>query len=170
MRIHRSTALALGALTALACSDSAGPIALEGPSFGLTAPGHRVTGSGHVQTDAGLREFTFHALELPGSRTSGSYKVVLPNGLFFEADVTCLAVEGNTGWVAGTIRATNAAGVVVGSATTFYAIDGGEGGEAVDTVSLAAFNLPEGADLDFCAERPLLLPPLAVTDGNVEVR
>jgi hypothetical protein len=95
---------------------------------------------------------------------------VLPNGLFFEADVTCLAVEGTTGWVAGVIRATNAAIVVVGSTSMFYVIDNGEGGSPADVVSIAALNLPEGRDLEFCAERPLVLAPQTVTEGNVQVR
>jgi hypothetical protein len=37
-------------------------------------------------------------------------------------------------------------------------------------VSLAAFNLGAGLDQAFCADQPLALPPLAVTDGNVQVR
>jgi hypothetical protein len=165
-----SIVAALVSITTLACVDLVEPPAAEGPSFGLAVPGHAAVGSGHVQSPAGLREFTFHALESPSGDASGSYKVVLASGLFFETDVTCLAVDGNTGWVAGTIRATNAAAVVLGSVSTFFAVDNGEGGEAADVVSLAAFNLADGADLAFCDERPLALPQLSVTDGNVQVR
>jgi hypothetical protein len=79
-------------------------------------------------------------------------------------------VDGNTGWVAGTIRDTNAAIVIIGSRSMFYAVDDGEGDGAADIVSTAAFNAAEGTDLAFCADRPLGLPPFSVTDGNVQVR
>ena len=171
MQILRPLLPALAVVTFTGCSDSTvSPAAPEAPSFGLAAPRHAAVGAGHVQSPAGLREFTFHALELASGGATGSYKVVLPSGLFFEADVTCLAVEGGTGWVGGVIRSSNAAVVVIGSTSMFYAIDNGEGGEGVDVVSLAAFNLGAGQDLAFCEERPLLLPPLTVTDGNVQVR
>jgi hypothetical protein len=52
----------------------------------------------------------------------------------------------------------------------FFAIDGGEGGEATDIVSLAAINGAAGLHLAFCADRPLGLPQLTVTEGNVQVR
>lgn len=169
MSIRRLFALA-AAVSLAACAEASEPLT---PETVLAAdPGsteHRVVGSGHVQTSAGLREFTFHAVESPQGGVSGSYKIQLPNGLFFEADVTCLAVEGNTGWVGGTIRASNAGIVVIGSKSMFYAIDNGEGEGTPDVVSVAGFNMPEGADLAFCDERPLELPPLTVTDGNVQV-
>lgn len=53
----------------------------------------------------------------------------------------------------------------------FCAVDNGEGDDAAtDVVSLAAIDRPEGTDLAFCADRPLELAPLTVTDGNVQVR
>jgi hypothetical protein len=162
--------VAVTAALAAACAESpAGPF-VDGPDLALGSPGHLVAGSGHVASAAGLREFTFHAVEHPDGSVGGSYKIVLPNGLFFEADVTCMGVEGSTGWVGGQIRATNSAAVVVGSTSMFYAIDNGEGGGPADVVSLAVINGAEGADVAFCAERPLALPPLTVTDGNVQVR
>ena len=169
MIVHRVSLLSLCVIAATSCADPSAP-AQDAPSAGVGAPGHLVAGSGHVESAAGLREFTFHAIEEAGGGVTGSYKIVLPNGLFFEADVSCMAVDGNTGWVAGVIRATNAAVVVVGSRSMFYAMDNGEGDGAADIVSLAAFTLGEGADLAFCADRPLALPPLTVTDGNVQVR
>lgn len=169
MNLHRTLALGLAAAV-LGCADATTPVSPEAPSFGVAVVGHLVTGSGHVQTSAGLREFTFHAVEQAGGSVTGSYKIVLPNGLFFEADVTCLTIDGTTGWVGGVIRDTNAGIVVVGSASMFYAIDNGEGGSDADIVSLAAFNMDEGVDQEFCAERPLELPALTVTDGNVQVR
>jgi hypothetical protein len=159
----------LMAFAMVACGDSE-TLFPTPPVLALGDPGHHVIGSGHVVQGAGLREFTYHAVEQPDGAVSGSYKVVLPNGLFFEADVTCLAVVGNTGWVGGTIRASNAAVVVIGSTSTFYAIDNGEGADAPDIVSTATFNGAAGADLAFCANRPLVLPPLTVAEGNVQVR
>lgn len=172
MKLHRTSLLSLAilALATLACTDTPTSASPEAPSFDVAAVGHLVSGSGHVQSSSGLREFTFHAVEHPDGSVSGSYKIVLPNGLFFEADVTCVTVDGSTGWVGGVIRDTNAGIVDVGSTSMFYAIDNGEGGEDADVVSLAAFNQPEGVDLAFCAEQPLELAPLTVTDGNVQVR
>lgn len=173
MSIRRWFPMTLAACTVVACTgEVSSPLTPETPLVTAQDAGqeHRVVGSGHVQTDAGQREFTFHAVETPVGGVSGSYKIQLPNGLFFEADVTCLAVEGDTGWVAGTIRDTNAGIVEVGSRSMFFVIDNGEGGGAADKVSLAAFNMPEGTDLEFCEEKPLLLLELTVTDGNVQVR
>lgn len=170
MRIRHLALGSAAAFAVAACSD-ASPLGLPAPTFDADAPRHHVLGSGHVQQAAGLREFTFHAVEAADGSATGSYKIVLANGLFFETDVTCMAVTGNTGWIAGTIRASNAAAVVIGSASTVYVIDNGEGGAApADIVSLATFNGAAGADLAFCANRPLVLPPLTVTDGNVQVR
>ena len=75
-----------------------------------------------------MRELTLHAVERPDGAVGVSYKVVLANGLFFEADVTCVTVDGNVGWVGGVIRDSNAGIIVLGSTSMFYAIDNGEGG------------------------------------------
>ena len=168
MSIRRSFLVILF-LTVASCADSTAPRMPD--TFATSAGGgHRVVGSGHVQGAAGLREFTFHAAERPHGGVGGSYKVVLASGLFFEADVTCLAVDGSTGWVAGVIRATNADAGLLGTRTMFYAIDGGEGEGTTDIVSIAVVNAAPGTDLAFCADRPLELAPMAVTDGNVQVR
>jgi hypothetical protein len=164
------------AVVAVSCADATIPLAPEAlssdaaPAHLVAATGHLAAGSGHVETAAGLREFTFHALGQPQGGVTGSFKVVLPNGLFFEADVTCLSVNGNTGWVGGTIRATNAGVVIVGSGSMFYAVDNGEGGGTADVVSVAVFNAAAGADIAFCANQPLELAAMTVTDGNVQVR
>lgn len=168
MILQRISPLAL-AVVLFACGEAHAPFSPESART-VIAPGHLVAGSGHVQTAAGLREFTFHAAEGPDGSVSGSYKIVLPNGLFLEVDVTCMAVEDDTGWVAGTIRASNAGFIIIGSGSMFYTIDNGEGEGAEDIVSTAAFNVAEGGDLAFCEDRPLLLAPMTVTDGNVQVR
>lgn len=171
MKHHRSMLLALMSVTVPACTDAPTSPASNRPDFGVAAVGHLVVGSGHVQTAAGLREFTFHAVERPDGSVGGSYKVVLPNGLFIESDVTCVTVDGHTGFVGGVIRASNAGAVVIGSTSMFHATDNGEGGDgAPDVVGLLAFNRGEGADLGFCQNRSIEFQELTVTDGNVEVR
>lgn len=168
MSIRRSILPALVALAASGCSEGTGLVAPD-PLFGIVGGPNRVAGSGHVQQAAGLREFTFHAVAGEGGGADGSFKVVLPNGLFVESDVTCLSVAGNTGWVGGTIRATNAGNVVVGSRSWFFAIDGSEGAGTTDLVSLVVFNGADGGELAFCENQPVALPTLTVTDGNVQV-
>jgi hypothetical protein len=161
------------AVAILGCADGTAPRSLVGgptASVAVAEAQHQIVGSGHVQQAAGLREFTFHAVERPDGSVSGSYKIVLPSGLFFEADVTCLSVDANTGWVGGVIRATNAAAVIIGSASTVYVIDNGEGNAQADIVSIATFNGAAGGDVAFCNDRPLALQPLAVANGNVQVR
>ena len=170
MRVLRLVVAGAATFAAASCSDATSPVGPEAPSLSVTGPHHRVVGSGHVDQAAGMREFTFHAVEHPDGTAAGSYKIVLPSGLFFEADVTCLAVEGNTGWVGGVIRASNSGAVIIGSTSRFYAIDNGEGPDAGDVVSNAVFNGAAGADLAFCADRPLNLGFLAVARGNVGVR
>ena len=161
----------LAVIVAAGCSEGVAPTEPIRPTLDLGGPPHHVLGSGHVQQAAGMREFTFHAVEQADGSASGSYKIVLANGLFFETDVTCMAVNDNVGWIAGTIRATNAAPVVVGSVSTVFVIDNGEGDNApADIVSLATFNGAAGADQAFCANRPLVLPQLVVPNGNVQVR
>jgi hypothetical protein len=168
----RLSHVVLSVVAIAGCADATSPVRLVEPRFSgsLNAPGHLIIGSGHVEQAAGLREFTFHAIEQPDGSVSGSYKIVLANGLFFETDVTCMATDENTGWIAGTIRATNAAAVVVGSISTVFAIDNGDGVGSADVVSIATFNGAAGGDLAFCTNRPLVLPQLTVTDGNVQVR
>lgn len=171
MDIRRSFLMTLAAVTVVACADTGTPVGPEAVSvLQSQGAGHHVTGSGHLATETGLREFTFHAVESPSGDVSGSYKIVLPNGLFLEVNVECMAVEGNTGWVSGRIRDTNAGAALIGTGSMFYAIDDGEGAGAMDQVSTAAFGLPEAAILEFCAERPMILQLHTVTGGNVQVR
>lgn len=172
MSIHRIILMGTALFLVAGCSEVEEPVAPVAGTTSMLLAGaqHRIMGSGHVEQGDGIREFTFHAVERPGEGVSGSYKVVLPNGLFFEADVTCLAVEDDTGWVAGIIRDTNAGDALLGTVSMFYAVDGGEGEGATDIVSSATFLGPEGSDQEFCADRPLELAQMTVTQGNVQVR
>ncbi len=138
--------------------------ASQGPSI--------ASGSGHVPSGSGMRVFTFHSIEKPDGSVSGSYTIRLTSpGLFFSVDVSCMAIEGNTAWVAGLISETNASFIQVGSVSYFYAVDNGEGAEAsTDVVSSARINDVAGEDQLFCSDRPLLLPSFPIEQGNVQVR
>lgn len=172
MNTYGVTLLSSMFLVLAACSDTDEPFAPAGQVLAtesVAAAGHQATGSGHVEGAAGLREFTFHALEESDVGAKGSFKVVLANGAFFEADATCLAVDGDTAWVGGVIR-DSSIGAIIGTTSMFWVRDGGEGAGAEDIVSTAAFLGGEGDDLAFCENRPLELPPMIVTQGNVDVR
>jgi hypothetical protein len=160
----------------LACQDgtTASPIPRTGKAAFAAISNHHVVGSGHIPvglTDD-LREFTFHAVESPDGSVSGSYKVERTDtGIFFTVDVTCMTVVGDTGWVAGIISETNAPTVRVGTVSYFWAVDNGEGENALaDVVSTARINdRPESAN-EFCTQRPRILPPNNVQFGNVQIR
>ena len=173
MHLFRLTTGATALVLLAACeapSAMAPEPALEAALSPAGAP-TLVTGSGHVPAGSGQRVFTFHAKDENGS-ASGSYTIRLTEpGLFFTVDVSCLAVDGNTAWVAGHISATNAGFVQIGTVSSFYAIDNGEGANApADVVSTAGFNAAAGQDVAFCNDRPLLLPSFPIEQGNVQVR
>ena len=156
-----------------ACGEEpVGPAAALEASFDGQAAAPHVTGSGHVDFGSGLREFTFHAKDQGDGTAKGSYKIELtPLGLFFEVDVTCMARQGNTAWVAGLISDTNAGFVQIGSVSYFYAIDNGEGaGAPADVVSIARINDVAGEDIRFCQDKLLLLPSFPIEYGNVQIR
>ncbi|HXV86560.1 MAG TPA: hypothetical protein VD793_07665 [Gemmatimonadales bacterium] len=171
MRVMCTNVAVLAALAVVACDPASMNDVEDAPAFGVAANGdHRVVGSGHVEQSAGLREFVFHALQDADGNAKGSYTITLPSGVFLTVNVTCMSVVGNTGWVAGRIAETNSSAIRVGSVSYFYAIDNGEGDGVPDRVSAARINDVDGEDVLFCANRPLLLPSLTVTDGNVQVR
>jgi hypothetical protein len=163
--------ITLTALSLAACGpDSASLPSAPDP---LLAAGREsaVTGSAHVPSGTGLREFTFHATRKSDGTVRGSYKIAFTaTGLYFVVSVTCMVVEGNTGWLAGIISETNWPVIQLGTVSYFYAIDNGEGGQAAaDRVSSARINDAAGEDLRFCEERPLLLPSFDIQEGNVQV-
>ncbi len=173
MNVHRWISMTAAVALISACGEEpTAPRVSATPSFATHASLPHATGSGHVDFGSGLREFTFHAKDQGDGTAGGSYKVELTSlGLFFEVDVTCMATEGNTAWIAGVISDTNAGFVQVGSVSYFYAIDNGEGSDAAaDIVSTARINDVEGEDLRFCEDRILLLPSFPIQYGNVQVR
>ena len=174
MKLHRLFSMCAAVLVCAACTEdptgSATPALTT--SFAPSTEARLASGSGHVPFGSGLREFTFHAKDNGDGTATGGYKIELTAlGLFFEVDVTCMAIEGNTAWVAGHISATNAGFVEVGTVSYFYATDNGEGaGAPVDVVSTARINDVAGEDIEFCADRPLLLQSFPIEQGNVQIR
>jgi len=131
-----------------------------------------VTGSGHIEAGAGLRNFSFHAQQLPDGSVEGSYRILRTDlSTEFAVDVTCLSVVGNQAWVAGIISESDSPGVLLGTVSYFYAIDNGEGSNAQpDIVSLARVNDRAGEDILFCTTHPTVLPPRVVQFGDVQIR
>ncbi|MDH3223908.1 MAG: hypothetical protein OEO23_09340 [Gemmatimonadota bacterium] len=174
MNFSRLISLTVAAAALAGCgSEIAGPEAnIDAPSFGFASGAHQANGNGHVPFASGIREFTFHAKEQADGSAAGSYKIELTAlDLFFEVEVSCMAVDGNTAWVAGHIRDSNAGFIEIGSVSYFYAIDNGEGaGSTPDVVSTARINDVAGEDLLFCADRPLILDSFPIQSGNVQVR
>lgn len=96
MLVHHLSLLGLAACAVAACADPV-RLARRGAKHGRRRRARSARGGERPLGDGrGLREFTFHAIGQPDGPVNDSYKVVLPNGLFFEADVICLAVDGTT--------------------------------------------------------------------------
>lgn len=173
----------LGTTALMACEAAVVPVAThaagdarpsvaEGPPAGAAVV-MSATGSGHYTAGDQIRTFAFGAVRRADGSVSGEYHInVHASDLFFHVTVTCMAVDGNTAWVAGIIDKASGPPVIEGTVSYFYATDGGEGGgpDAVDIVSVARINdRPESAE-EFCTLRPRVLPPRVVEKGNVQVR
>lgn len=133
------------------------------------------TGSGHFESGGELRTFSFGAVGRPDGSASGEYHITLHAiDAFFHATVTCMRVRNDTAWVAGIIDNTNHPVIVPGTVTYFWAVDGGEGGQATDIVSIARINDAAGQDQVFCDLTPdeefSGLPGVVIEKGNVQVR
>lgn len=172
MSKHLVRAVAAGiALLACSAAEEAG---LSGPQ--LSAHGNGVlasaTGSGHYYVADEIRTLAFSAVQHADGSASGEYQIdVHASNTSFHATVTCMAVVGNTAWIAGVIDWASGPPVIPGTVTYFYAKDNGEGtGAAPDIVSVARINDRPEADEEFCTTRPLGLPPREVVNGNVQVR
>jgi hypothetical protein len=174
--MHRmlSITAAVGTAVLLGCEPSSlRPItptdeALRNAGAGVV---QSATGSGHYTTGGEIRTLAFSAVKRADGSVSGEYQInVHASDLFFHVTVTCMDVVGNTAWIAGIIDKASGPPVVEGTVSYFYAIDGGEGPDAVDIVSVARINdRPESAQ-EFCTQHPMVLPPRTVEKGNVQVR
>jgi hypothetical protein len=130
------------------------------------------TGSAHRIRADELWVLSFSAERRVDGTTTGNARIDRQDlGISWNLDVTCLAVQGNTAWIAGIIR--NASGPVIreGTVSYFYVIDNGEGeGAAPDVASAVRINDLAGQDQEFCQLRPLALTPSPIAHGNVQVR
>lgn len=174
------TASTLAVLAATACGErsSSAPTAPAAigaqavEAVGLAGVSQSATGSGHYLVADEIRSFAFSAAKHADGTTSGEYEIkVHATGVRIHVRVTCMAVSGNTAWVAGIIDQSSGPPVQEGTVSYFYATDNGEGADAApDIVSVARINDVPGADEEFCTLRPVALPPRAVVHGNVQVR
>lgn len=168
------------AVLLLGCESALEPRA-EGP--GLEPDGSRAlsgvvasaTGSGHYTDRGELRTLTFSAVRHADGSVRGQYEVVLhASDRFFHVSVTCLSVRNDTAWIAGIVDRTNHPVIREGTVSYFWAVDGGEGAEATDKVSVARINDRPGEDQRFCSLMPdedfSGLPGRVVEHGNVQVR
>lgn len=130
------------------------------------------TGSAHRIRAEELWVLAFNAVKRADGTTTGEARIDRKDlGISWNLDVTCLAVVGNTAWIAGIIR--NARGPIIreGTVSYFYVIDNGEGADAPpDVASAVRINDVAGQDQEFCNLRPLALPPTPIAHGNVQVR
>lgn len=130
------------------------------------------TGSAHRIRGDELWVLAFTAVKHADGTTTGNARIDRKDlGISWNLDVTCMAVQGNTAWIAGIIR--NAKGPVIreGTVSYFYVIDNGEGADAPpDVASAVRINDVAGQDEEFCQLRPLALPPSPIAHGNVQVR
>jgi hypothetical protein len=130
------------------------------------------TGSAHRIRGDELWVLAFSAVKRADGTTTGNARIDRKDlGISWNLDVTCMAVQGNTAWIAGIIR--NASGPVIreGTVSYFYVIDNGEGADAPpDVASAVRINDVAGQDEEFCQLRPLALPPSPIAHGNVQVR
>jgi hypothetical protein len=173
--MNRRVLFAAAAATLLGC-DSQPPSTLEpitSASLRLDDAGvvQSANGSGHFTSGGEIRTFAFNAKKRADGSVTGQYQInAHASGIFFHVSVTCMDVVDNTAFIAGIITQASGAPVVEGTVSYFYARDAGEGPDAADIVSVARINDVAGADQEFCATHPLLLPPRAVEQGNVQVR
>jgi hypothetical protein len=168
-------------LIASGCDSSRTPVGIgpglepDGNVLPSTAVSAGATGSGHYMSGGELRTFAFSAVGKADGSASGQYEIVIHAiDRFLHVGVTCMVVRNDTAWVAGIIERTNHPAIIEGSVSYFWAVDGGEGADAVDKVSTARINDAAGEDRRFCSLTPdeafSGLPGNVVLKGNVQVR
>ena len=166
------------ALVLVACDGAtrvteprAGKMSVAGSAASADGGASIVHGDFSTPSGTGLRAVTLHAVQTPSGQVNGGYRVELTaTGIFFEVVATCVVTDGNTGWVAGIISATNSPAIRVGTVSYFYMIDNGKGTPTPDVVSTARFNDLAGRDVEFCTTRPVALPVLSGLEGDIRVK
>lgn len=183
MKHPRPLILALSSLALLGCDPGDDTVLAPGIGPGLEPDGSlapagveaSATGSGHYTSGGELRTLGFSAVRRADGSVSGEYHVVIHAvDRFFHVSVTCLSVRNDTAWIAGIVDRTDHPVIREGTVSYFWAVDGGEGPDAVDKVSTARINDRPGEDQRFCTLMPdeafSGLPGNVVEHGNVQVR
>lgn len=181
MLLTRSTQICLIALLAAACDSPAAPGGPE-PTFQPSAATVSVpagvvasaTGSGHYTVGGELRTLSVSAVRGADGSVHGKYHITIHAiDRFLHVGVTCMSVRNDTAWVAGVVESTNHPAIVEGRVSYFWAVDGGEGDQAIDVVSTARINDAPGEDQRFCTLMPdedfSGLPGNDVEAGNLVV-
>lgn len=171
--MRRSILWAL-ALAGLGCADHADPVG-AGSIQPRTSLGDGViasaSGGAHRIRSDELWVLSFNAVQPANGKTTGNYHVDRQDlGVKFDVDVTCMAVRGDTAWIAGIIRKVDGPVVVEGTISYFWMVDNGEGGEAVDQASAIRINDLPGRDQEFCDLRTKILVLSPIDRGNLQVR
>lgn len=170
------TIAAVSALAAsvVACSEPLAPedgLAVAAAVEAASAVVASATGSAHTLAGGQLRAVTFNARKKADGSVAGEFQInILALDVRWKADVECLTIVGNRALFGGTITHASDPRVIPGTKSYFWVEDHGEGGGAVDIVSLAGFNETQQGLDDFCGLIQNLLPPRDVLHGNVQVR
>jgi hypothetical protein len=172
----------LGLLAALAAIAGAGTVFAQAPAY----KGHigelkgvaEVQGSYEYFYNGELSSFHVHAWKDADGVVHGDYYASLPAiGLRIKGPVTCLNIEGNRAWIAGTADTIWSADQdfnwVLASETWFQVRDNSNFNNVAAanpdiTTSIGAAPAPAG--VDWCNEMPEMRFPAPVYSGNVIVR
>lgn len=132
------------------------------------------TGRGNATTALGptaTRQLNFRVTQQSDGSVSGGYYVKRSdNGAWFRGRATCMAIVGDTVWIAGITTETNVPNVArIKTVSYFYAVDQGSGSPP-DLVSAVRLNDVAGQDAVFCRDRPTLLGFNPLIGGDVVVR
>jgi hypothetical protein len=172
-------AVVTAVLATIACEAATRPTVSSGrapTSVAFNRSGNGVvasaTGAAHRIRADELWVLAFTAVKRADGTVTGEARIDRKDlDISWNLDVTCMAVVGNTAWIAGIIR--NARGPVIreGTVSYFYVVDNGEGGDdPPDVASAVRINDLAGQDEEFCELRPLALPATPIAHGNVQVR
>ena len=122
----------------------------------------QTNGSGHILIGDSLRTFTFNARTNADGVTTGTANIVRHDlGAHIQIDINCLVVSGNSAFLSGIGKSTDPA--YDGQPFLFQVVDGGEGKNSTDAISLAYLTSLT------CASQANL-PLIPISGGNVQVK
>jgi hypothetical protein len=164
------------ALVVVACTEQPDPAGVASTANRRSSVGDQgvvASATGGIQRIRGddLWVMAFTAVQRADGSTTGNYHVDRQDlGIRFDVDVTCMSVHGDTAWIAGIIRKVDGPLVREGTISYFWAVDKGEGDDAVDLASAIRINDLPGRDQEFCTLNPKLLVLSPVDYGNLQIR